>query len=202
MVETALDLESGSLSTEGRETKPRIERRAGRSAADTSARSQRSSCGSLKWSGRIANLIFQQCALPVTTAILPANSVMCTSLAFWRRSKYGPPRLPLRRWGRAVWGQCQVGKASRPRARTAHVGALGRPADQFIDLIGVWPDQNAPLVGGAVGSTKPAAAMRARTAQGRDRLPSCPHPVWSSIQFATGCRSDRGSRRFCHTPVR
>ena len=24
---------------------------------------------------------------PVTTAILPANSVMCTSLAFWRRSK-------------------------------------------------------------------------------------------------------------------
>src|SRR4029077_14699456 len=27
------------------------------------------------------------------------------------------------------------------------VGALGRPADQFIDLMGVWPDQNAPLVG-------------------------------------------------------
>ena len=24
--------------------------------------------------------------------------------------------------------------------------------------------------------------MRARTGQGRDRLPSCPHPVWSSIQ--------------------
>ena len=40
------------------------------------------------------------------------------------------------------------------------VGALGRPADQFIDLMGVWPDQNAPLVGGAVGSAKPAAAMR------------------------------------------
>ena len=57
-------------------------------------------------------------------------------------------------------------------------------------------------IGGAVGSTKPAAAMRARTGQGRDRLPSCPHPVWSSIQFATGCRSDRGSRRSCHTPVR
>jgi hypothetical protein len=37
------------------------------------------------------------------------------------------------------------------------IGALGRPADQFIDLMGVWPDQNAPLVGldclgrGAVG---------------------------------------------------
>src|SRR5262245_50660185 len=31
-----------------------------------------------------------------------------------------------------------------------------------------------------------AAAMRARTGQGRDRLPSCPHPVWSSIQSATG----------------
>ena len=57
-------------------------------------------------------------------------------------------------------------------------------------------------IGGAVGSTKPAAAMRARTGQGRDRLPSCPHPVWSSIQFATGCRSDRGSRRSCHTPLR
>jgi hypothetical protein len=27
------------------------------------------------------------------------------------------------------------------------VGALGRPADQFIDLMGVWPNQNAPLVG-------------------------------------------------------
>ena len=27
------------------------------------------------------------------------------------------------------------------------VGALWRPADQFIDLMGVWPDQNAPLVG-------------------------------------------------------
>src|SRR5713226_7666839 len=27
---------------------------------------------------------------PVTTAVLPANSVMYTSLAFWRRSRYGP----------------------------------------------------------------------------------------------------------------
>jgi hypothetical protein len=54
----------------------------------------------------------------------------------------------------------------------------------------------------AVWISKPAAAMRARTGQGRDRLPSCPHPVWSSIQFATGYRSDRGSRRSCHTPVR
>jgi hypothetical protein len=57
-------------------------------------------------------------------------------------------------------------------------------------------------IGGAMGSTKPAAAMRARTGQGPDRLPSCPHPVWSSIQFATGYRSDRGSRRSCHTHVR
>ena len=24
---------------------------------------------------------------------------------------------------------------------------LGRPAAQLIDLMGVWPDQNAPLVG-------------------------------------------------------
>ena len=45
-------------------------------------------------------------------------------------------------------------------------------------------------IGGAVGGTKPAAVMRARTGQGRDRLSSCPHPVWSSIQFAAGCRSD------------
>jgi hypothetical protein len=32
-------------------------------------------------------------------------------------------------------------------------------------------------IGGAVGSTKPPAAMRARTGQGRDRLPNCPDPV-------------------------
>jgi transposase, IS5 family len=29
--------------------------------------------------------------------------------------------------------------------------------------MGVWPNQKVSLVGGAVGSTKPAAAMRART---------------------------------------
>src|SRR6266478_9298115 len=55
-------------------------------------------------------------------------------------------------------------------------------------------------IGGAAGITKLAAAMRARTGQGRDRLPSCPHPVWSSIQFATGCRSDRGSRSLVIPP--
>ena len=27
------------------------------------------------------------------------------------------------------------------------VGALGRSADQFIDLMGVWSNQNAPLLG-------------------------------------------------------
>src|SRR6266481_5887261 len=71
-------------------------------------------------------------------------------------------------------------------------GRKGFPFVQFLsDTCGI---------GGAVGSTKPAAAMRARTGQGWDRLPSCRHPVWSSIQFATGCRSDRGSRRSCHTP--
>jgi len=57
-------------------------------------------------------------------------------------------------------------------------------------------------IGGTAGSTTPVGAMRARTGQGRDRLPSWPHPLWSSIQFATGYRSDRGSRRSCHTPVR
>jgi hypothetical protein len=61
-------------------------------------------------------------------------------------------------------------------------------------------------IGGACAApariTKPAAARRAHMGQGRDRLPSCPHPVWSSIQFAIGCRSDHGSRRSCRTPVR
>lgn len=68
-----------------------------------------------------------------------------------------------------------------------------------VGALGKAKGQAGPPVG---PRTKPAAAMRARTEQGRDRLPSCPHPVWSSIQFATGCRSDRGSRRSCHTPVR
>src|SRR5215470_9121961 len=37
---------------------------------------------------------------PVTTAVLPANSVMCaSSLACWRRSRYDPPTYPLRRCG-------------------------------------------------------------------------------------------------------
>ena len=57
-------------------------------------------------------------------------------------------------------------------------------------------------IGGTAGSTTPVGAMCARTGQGRDRLPSWPHPLWSSIQFATGYRSDRGSRRSCHNPVR
>ena len=78
----------------------------------------------------------------------------------------------------------------RPRRRDSQ----GFPFGQFLsDTCGI---------GGAGGSTKPAAAMRARTGQGRDRLPNRPHPVWSSIQFAIGCHSDLGSRRSCHTPVR
>src|SRR5215469_16389702 len=142
---------------------------------------------------------------PVTTAVLPANSVMCTSLAFWGPSDTAFAYLST--GGEAQRGAMSGRQTPADLARELLeeidiVGALGRPADQFIDLIGVWPDQNATLVGGAVGSTKLAAAMRAHTGQGRDRLPSCPHPVWSSIQFATGCRSDRGNRRSRHTPVR
>jgi hypothetical protein len=38
--------------------------------------------------------------------------------------------------------------------------------------------------GGAVGSTKPAAAMRALTGQGWHRLPSCPHPARRSQRAA------------------
>src|SRR6516165_8949640 len=88
---------------------------------------------------------------PVTTAVLPANSVMCISLAFRGRSRYGRSYL------------CAGGEARSVRAMSGRqappdlagelleeidiVGALGRPADQFIDLMGVWPDQNAPLVG-------------------------------------------------------
>src|SRR6516162_10130228 len=55
---------------------------------------------------------------PVTTAVLPANSVMCTSLAFRGRSRYGL-RLPLRWWGGAAWDNVRQANASRPRAQTA-----------------------------------------------------------------------------------
>jgi hypothetical protein len=64
------------------------------------------------------------------------------------------------------------------------------------------PTQSGPACAAPVRITKPAAARRAHTGQGLDRLPNCPHPVWSSTQFATGCRSDHESRRSCHTLVR
>ena len=54
---------------------------------------------------------------------------------------------------------------------------------------GFWLDTAAQVEQWA--APKPAATMRARTGQGRDRLPSCPHPLWSSLRFASGCRSDR-----------
>jgi|SRR5271169_191919 len=52
-----------------------------------------------------------------------------------------PPRLPLRRWGRAVW-RAMSGRqapADLPRELLEEIdiiSALGRPADQFIDLMG------------------------------------------------------------------
>src|SRR5258707_839157 len=88
---------------------------------------------------------------PVTTAVLPANSVMCTSLSF-------PGAIQIRLFAYlSAGGEAQRGAmsgrqapANLARERLEEidiVGALGRPADQSIDLMGVWPDQNAPLVG-------------------------------------------------------
>jgi Phage integrase family len=89
------------------------------------------------------------------------------------------------------------GSHLNPCYRLQNVASRGFPfVELLLDICGI---------GGAaapVRITKPAAARCAHTGQGRDRLPSCPHPVWSSIQFAIGCRSDHGSRRSCHTPVR
>src|ERR1700730_16100173 len=88
---------------------------------------------------------------PVTTAVLPANSVMCTSLAFRGRSRYGPsptsPPVGQRGVGELSGRQAPANFARELLEEIDIVGALGRPADQSIDLMGVWPDQNAPLVG-------------------------------------------------------
>src|SRR6516165_885696 len=88
---------------------------------------------------------------PVTTAVLPANSVMCTSLSSSGAIEIRPFAYL------SAGGEAQLGAMSgrQPPASLARelleeidiIGALGRPADQFIDLMGVWPDQNAPLVG-------------------------------------------------------
>src|SRR5216683_2683174 len=88
---------------------------------------------------------------PVTTAVLPANSVLCTSLAFRGRSRYGPsptsPPVGKRSVGAMSGRQAPANLARELLEEIDIVGALRRPADQSIDLMGVWPDQNAPLVG-------------------------------------------------------
>src|SRR6266851_1907069 len=69
--------------------------------------------------------------------------------------------------------------------------------------MGTGVDSPASLAGElAVRSTKPVATRYARTARGRDRLAGCPRHAWSSIRFVTECRSDHGSKRSYHNPVR
>src|SRR6516162_2795553 len=87
---------------------------------------------------------------PVTTAVLPANSVKCTPFAFRSRSRYGPSPTSSPVGKRSVRAmssrQAPPGLARALLEEIDIVGALGRSADQFIDLMGVWPDQNPPLV--------------------------------------------------------
>src|SRR5215472_14911309 len=56
---------------------------------------------------------------PVTTAVLPANSVIASSLACRRRSRYGPPTYPLRWWRgiRDLRNERQILPPRRRRAR-------------------------------------------------------------------------------------
>jgi len=87
------------------------------------------------------------------------------------------------------------GNHLNPCYRLQNVASREFPfVELLLDICGIGG------AGAPVRITKPAATRCAHTGQGRDRLPSCPHPVWSSIQFAIGCRSDHGSRRSCHTP--
>src|SRR5215472_8932436 len=79
---------------------------------------------------------------PVTTAVLPANSVMCTSLAFWGPSDTAFAYLST--GGEAQRGAMSGRQTPADLARELLeeidiVGALGRPADQFIDLMGAEP---------------------------------------------------------------
>src|ERR1700757_218060 len=88
---------------------------------------------------------------PVTTAVLPANSVMCTSPSF-RGAIQIRPFAYLSAGGEARRGAMSGRQPPASLARELLeeidiVGALGRPADELIDLMGVWTDENAPLVG-------------------------------------------------------
>src|SRR6516225_5975027 len=80
---------------------------------------------------------------PVTTAVLPANSVMCTFLAFRSRSRSRYGRSYLSAGGEARSVRAMSGRQAPPDlARELLeeidiVGVLGGPADQFIDLMSV-----------------------------------------------------------------
>src|SRR5215472_13808478 len=79
---------------------------------------------------------------PVTTAVLPANSVMCTSLAFWGPSDTAFAYLSTggeARRGAMSGRQTPADLARELLEEIDIVGALGRPADQFIDLMGAEP---------------------------------------------------------------
>src|SRR6516225_9803583 len=70
---------------------------------------------------------------------------------FRGRSRYGPsptsPPVVKRSVGAMSGRQPPASLARELLEEIDIIGALGRPADQFIDIMGVWPDQNAPLVG-------------------------------------------------------
>ena len=65
----------------------------------------------------------------------------------------------------------------RPRSGVSRTAPPAeRPQPRFVCLC--------PVKQRSTGfGTKPAAARRAHTGQGQDRLPSCPHSVWSSIHL-------------------
>src|SRR6201993_4819720 len=73
------------------------------------------------------------------------------SLAFRGRSRYGPsptsPPVEKRSVGAMSGRQAPANLARELLEEIDIVGALGRPADQFIDLMSVRPHQNTPLVG-------------------------------------------------------
>src|SRR6516164_2899969 len=70
------------------------------------------------------------------------------------------------------------------------VGALGRLADQFIDLMGVRPDQNAPLVG-----LDSVEDDRCRFGGAGRRLLA--EPTLAARQPAAGCRRPTWPRHPC-----
>src|SRR6202022_4134139 len=79
---------------------------------------------------------------PVTTAVLPANSVMCTSLAFRGRSRYGPsptsPPVGKRSVGAMSGRQAPANLARELLYRLQNVASRGLPFVEFLlDICGI-----------------------------------------------------------------